>query len=273
VNSGTPAPNACRVERDTELIAIAKSSHRDEIDQRSVIAGRPIRPRDSISCHSDLPSTFRTTAELRDCLANRRQGCARAGSLPTDSGDSSRSGPGAGCCCRAEEAGGQRADDLRLAQTLWRDAGRRHAAPETIEVENARLKKLLAKRDLEIEIMKEIAAKSGERSGSPLQRHRSRLATAQSIAEQKHACPWCSSHSVRTHLFPISVLLERAISWASGHSGNTMRRSGDLAACDIFDRMPCHHLGVSLCSAPETAVQSPKSRRNYTLIGCVRRSR
>ena len=35
------------------------------------------------------------------------------------------------------------------------------------EVENARLKKLLAERDLEIEVMKEIAAKNGERAGSP----------------------------------------------------------------------------------------------------------
>lgn len=33
--------------------------------------------------------------------------------------------------------------------------------------ENARLKKLLAERDLEIEVMKEINAKNGERTGSP----------------------------------------------------------------------------------------------------------
>ena len=38
---------------------------------------------------------------------------------------------------------------------------------KALEVENARLKKLLAERDLEIEVMKEIAAKNGERAGSP----------------------------------------------------------------------------------------------------------
>ena len=36
-----------------------------------------------------------------------------------------------------------------------------------LEVENAPLKKLVAERDLEIEVMKEVAAKTGERAGSP----------------------------------------------------------------------------------------------------------
>src|SRR3954463_11973486 len=36
-----------------------------------------------------------------------------------------------------------------------------------LEAENARLKELVAERDLEIEVMKEIAAKNGERAGSP----------------------------------------------------------------------------------------------------------
>jgi putative transposase len=36
-----------------------------------------------------------------------------------------------------------------------------------LEGENARLKKLVAERDLEIEVMKEVAAKNGERAGSP----------------------------------------------------------------------------------------------------------
>ena len=36
-----------------------------------------------------------------------------------------------------------------------------------LEHENARLKKLVAERDLEIEVMKEINAKNGERAGSP----------------------------------------------------------------------------------------------------------
>ncbi len=35
-----------------------------------------------------------------------------------------------------------------------------------LEQENSRLKKILAERDLEIEVMKEITAKSGERAGS-----------------------------------------------------------------------------------------------------------
>jgi putative transposase len=34
-----------------------------------------------------------------------------------------------------------------------------------LEAENARLKKLVAERDLEIEVMKEVAAKNGERAG------------------------------------------------------------------------------------------------------------
>ena len=36
-----------------------------------------------------------------------------------------------------------------------------------LEAENARLKKMVAERDLEIDVMKEIAKKSGERPGSP----------------------------------------------------------------------------------------------------------
>src|SRR5271170_4773056 len=36
-----------------------------------------------------------------------------------------------------------------------------------LEQENARLKKLVAERDLEIEVMKEIAVKNGERAGPP----------------------------------------------------------------------------------------------------------
>ena len=36
-----------------------------------------------------------------------------------------------------------------------------------LEAENARLKKLVVERDLEIEVMKEIAQKSGERAGPP----------------------------------------------------------------------------------------------------------
>lgn len=36
-----------------------------------------------------------------------------------------------------------------------------------LETENARLKKLVAERDLEIEVMKEIAEKNGSRAGTP----------------------------------------------------------------------------------------------------------
>ncbi len=36
-----------------------------------------------------------------------------------------------------------------------------------LEAENARLKKLVAERDLEIEVMKEIAEKNGEHAGAP----------------------------------------------------------------------------------------------------------
>ena len=38
---------------------------------------------------------------------------------------------------------------------------------KALEVENNRLKKLVAERDLEIEVMKEISAKNGERTGTP----------------------------------------------------------------------------------------------------------
>ena len=41
-----------------------------------------------------------------------------------------------------------------------------------LETENSRLKKLVAKRDLEIEVMKEIAARNGERAGSSLRTRR-----------------------------------------------------------------------------------------------------
>jgi hypothetical protein len=43
-----------------------------------------------------------------------------------------------------------------------------HASPDEVlgmDKENARLKKLVAERDLEIEVMKEIAAKNGRRAG------------------------------------------------------------------------------------------------------------
>ena len=74
------------------------------------------------------------------------------------------SGSGSGCCQAARVSeqtictwrkrfGTFQADDVRRLKQL--------------EHENARLKKLVAERDLEIEVMKEINAKNGERAGSP----------------------------------------------------------------------------------------------------------
>ena len=52
-----------------------------------------------------------------------------------------------------KRVGGFQADDVRRLRYL--------------EAENSRLKKLVAERDLEIEVMKEVVAKNGERAGSP----------------------------------------------------------------------------------------------------------
>ena len=53
---------------------------------------------------------------------------------------------------------------------IWRKKFGQHDTDEVkrlkaLEAENARLKKMLVDRDLEIEVMKEINAKSGERTG------------------------------------------------------------------------------------------------------------
>ena len=60
----------------------------------------------------------------------------------------------------AKRHGDQRADDLHVAQA-FRGVCRRatSSACRQLEAENARLKKLVAERDLEIEVMKEVAAK------------------------------------------------------------------------------------------------------------------
>ena len=60
---------------------------------------------------------------------------------------------------RRQAARHLRADDLHVAQAVRDVPGRRCPAPEAAEAENARLKKLVAERDLEIEVMKEINAK------------------------------------------------------------------------------------------------------------------
>jgi len=53
----------------------------------------------------------------------------------------------------------QRADDLHLAQALRGLQARDVKRLRQLEAENGRLKKLVAERDLEIEVMKEVAAK------------------------------------------------------------------------------------------------------------------
>jgi hypothetical protein len=58
-----------------------------------------------------------------------------------------------------EEARHQRPDDLHLAQAVRRDDAGRHAQAQGAEGENAKLKKLLADRLLEIDVLKEINAK------------------------------------------------------------------------------------------------------------------
>ncbi len=59
-----------------------------------------------------------------------------------------------------QEARRQRADDLRLAEAVRRRWSRADVKRlKALEPENGRLKKLVAERDLEIEVMKEIAAK------------------------------------------------------------------------------------------------------------------
>jgi hypothetical protein len=65
--------------------------------------------------------------------------------------------PSLGGCQTARD---QRAGDLHLAQAVRRIPGERREALEQLEAENARLKKLVAERDLEIEVMKEVAAKN-----------------------------------------------------------------------------------------------------------------
>jgi putative transposase len=52
-----------------------------------------------------------------------------------------------------------RADDLQLAQALGTMDGAGVKKLRKLEHENARLKRMLADRDLEIDLMKEIAAK------------------------------------------------------------------------------------------------------------------
>ena len=70
-------------------------------------------------------------------------------------GGGSRPGVGGG-----EAARGERADDLHVAQAVRRFQANDVRRLRQLEAENARLKKLVAERDLEIEVMKEVAAKN-----------------------------------------------------------------------------------------------------------------
>jgi hypothetical protein len=75
-----------------------------------------------------------------------------------DGGDPARGGSGFGCG-GVEASRGERADDVwrkRFGTIAVSDVRRLKG----LEAENARLKKLVAERDLEIEVMKEIAAKN-----------------------------------------------------------------------------------------------------------------
>ena len=71
-----------------------------------------------------------------------------------DGGDHARGGSRAGGG-GGQAARDQRADDLHVAQAVRRVAGERCRRLKQLEAENARLKKLVAERDLEIEVMKE----------------------------------------------------------------------------------------------------------------------
>ena len=59
-----------------------------------------------------------------------------------------------------QAARGQRADDLHMAQAFRGFQANDIRRLKQLETENARLKKLVVERDLEIEVMKEVAAKN-----------------------------------------------------------------------------------------------------------------
>jgi putative transposase len=59
----------------------------------------------------------------------------------------------------AKKHGVSEGDAVRVAKAVWDHGRARREAPEGPEAENGRLKRLVAERDLEIQVMKEIAAK------------------------------------------------------------------------------------------------------------------
>ena len=108
----------------------------------------------------DLPQGFRTMDYVRDWLPIRREQCAKVGSRKSRWSRSSARRTAIRFSAVAKRHGiseqtiytwrkrfgGLQASDVRRLRQL--------------ETENARLKKLVAERDLEIEVMKEIAAKN-----------------------------------------------------------------------------------------------------------------
>ena len=75
-----------------------------------------------------------------------------------DGEDPARSGSGAGGQC-GQEAWRECRDDLRLAQALRQLEALDVKRLRQLEQENNRLKRLVAERDLGIQILKEVAAK------------------------------------------------------------------------------------------------------------------
>jgi hypothetical protein len=95
------------------------------------------------------------SAEEKICIVLASPNCAAA---RADGRDHARGGsrPSVG---GGQAARDQRADDLHLAQAFRRLQASEVRRLKQLEAENARLKKLVAERDLEIEVMKEVAAK------------------------------------------------------------------------------------------------------------------
>src|SRR6266700_3420943 len=106
----------------------------------------------------DLLQAFRTIDYMRDWLPIQREQCAKVGSRKSRWSRSSarqiairfrRSPSGTGSASRRSTLGAS------VSAACRRPTSGRH-----LETENARLKKLVAERDLEIEVMKEVAAKN-----------------------------------------------------------------------------------------------------------------
>jgi putative transposase len=75
-----------------------------------------------------------------------------------------------------------------------------------LEAENARLKKLVAERDLEIEVMKEIISKKNERAGSPRRR---------SVRDGQGPVATAGLHAARCRAIRVALLLDGSPSTVS----------------------------------------------------------